>query len=194
MAFNIQEIQSKLVSGGARPNLFEVQIRNPVDQLGDTELKFLCRAAQMPASSIGTLEVPYFGRKIKLAGDRTFAEWTVTVMQSETMLVRNAMEKWSNEINSHVGNKRALNPGQGRTIGGYKTDATVTHFQKDGAESRRYRFIGLWPSEISPIDLDWSTTDTLEEYTVTFQYDLWINERIGSVGPSTDQSAGGITS
>ena len=87
-----------------------------------------------------------------------------------------------------------LNPGTGRAgnFGGYKTDATVTHFQKDGIKNRQYRFIGLWPSEISPIDLDWSTTDTLEEYTVTFQYDLWVNERIGIVGPSTDSAFAGF--
>jgi hypothetical protein len=106
------------------------------------------------------------------------------------MVIRNAMEKWSNKINGHVTNVRPLTPGNIETVGlgaTYKTDATVTHFAKDGNQSRQYKFIGLWPSEISPIDLDWSTTDTLEEYTVTFQYDLWVNLKVGEVGPSTDE-------
>ena len=193
MAFNISEIQSRLRGGGARPNLFEVHITNPVQSAFDTDLSFLCRAAQMPASSIGTLEVPYFGRKVKLAGDRTFAEWTVTIMNEENMSIRNAMELWSNKINGHVSNIRGLAPGSIlASESGYKSDATVTHFAKHGGPNRAYRFVGLWPSEISPIDLDWSTTDTLEEYTVTFQYDLWTSSGTDTVsggGPSLTASA-----
>jgi hypothetical protein len=116
------------------------------------------------------IEVPYFGRKIKIAGDRTFAEWTVTLINDEDMIIRNAMEEWSNNINSHLGNLRSFGSAS-PTL--YKANATVTHFGKTGLPLRSYTFNGLFPTEVSPIDLDWNTTDTLEEFTVTFQYDHW---------------------
>ena len=130
----------------------------------------MCRAAQMPASTLGTIEVPYFGRKVKIAGDRTFAEWTVTLIQDEDMTIRNSMEQWSNSINSHLGNLRSFSTAS-PTL--YKANASVTHFGKTGLPLRTYTFNGLFPTEVSPIDLDWNTTDTLEEFTVTFQYDYW---------------------
>ena len=155
MAFNINEIKSQLALGGARPSLFQVTLTNPVNAAADLKFPFMCRAAQMPASTLGTIEVPYFGRKVKIAGDRTFAEWTVTLIQDEDMIIRNSMEQWSNSINSHLGNLRSFATAS-PTL--YKANASVTHFGK---------------TEVSPIDLDWNTTDTLEEFTVTFQYDYW---------------------
>ena len=130
----------------------------------------MCRAAQMPASTLGTIEVPYFGRKVKIAGDRTFAEWTITIMNDEDMIIRNAMEQWSNSINSHLGNLRAFGSASPAL---YKANASVVHYGKTGLPLRTYTFNGLFPTEVSPIDLDWNTTDTLEEFTVTFQYDYW---------------------
>ena len=103
MAFNINDIRSQLALGGARPALFQVIMNNPANSGGDAKVPFMARAAQIPASTIGTIEVPYFGRKIKIAGDRTFAEWTVTVVNDEDFLIRNAMEEWMQNINSHLG-------------------------------------------------------------------------------------------
>ena len=145
MAFNINEIKSQLALGGARPSLFQVTLTNPVN-------------------------AAYFGRKVKIAGDRTFAEWTVTLIQDEDMIIRNSMEQWSNSINSHLGNLRSFATAS-PTL--YKANASVTHFGKTGLPLRTYTFNGLFPTEVSPIDLDWNTTDTLEEFTVTFQYDYW---------------------
>ena len=88
MAFNINEIKSQLALGGARPSLFQVTLTNPVNAAADLKFPFMCRAAQMPASTLGLIEVPYFGRKIKIAGDRTFAEWTVTCINDEDMIIR----------------------------------------------------------------------------------------------------------
>ena len=170
MAFNINEIKSQLALGGTRPSLFQVTLTNPVNAAADLHFPFMCRAAQMPASTLGMIEVPYFGRKIKIAGDRTFAEWTVTLINDEDMIIRNAMEEWSNNINSHLGNLRSFGTAS-PTL--YKANATVTHFGKTGLPLRSYTFNGLFPTEVSPIDLDWNTTDTLEEFTVTFQYDHW---------------------
>ena len=170
MAFNINDIKSELALGGARPSLFQVNMTNPITSAGDAKFPFMCRAAQMPASTLGMIEVPYFGRKIKIAGDRTFAEWTVTIINDEDMKIRNSMEEWSNSINSHLGNVRRTGSA-GPAL--YKANASVTHFGKIGNQLRRYTFNGLFPTEVSPIDLDWNTTDTLEEFTVTFQYDHW---------------------
>ena len=104
MAFNINEIKSQLTFGGAKASLFQVAITNPIDGAGDLKTPFMVQAAQIPAAELGVIEVPYFGRKVKIAGDRTFAEWTVTVINDEDFLIRNAMESWMAAINSHEGN------------------------------------------------------------------------------------------
>ena len=159
---------------------FQVTLTNPVNAAGDLKLPFMCRAAQMPASTLGTIEVPYFGRKVKIAGDRTFAEWTITIMNDEDMIIRNAMEQWSNSINSHLGNLRSFATASPAL---YKANASVVHYGKTGLPLRTYTFNGLFPTEVSPIDLDWNTTDTLEEFTVTFQYDHWeVNGITGNAG------------
>src|SRR6056300_513597 len=107
MAFNVNEIKSQLTLGGAKASLFQVQVLNPVNSGGDLKTPFMVKAAQIPESTLGVIEVPYFGRKVKIAGDRTFAEWTVTVINDEDFLVRNAMEEWMASINTHEGNIRA---------------------------------------------------------------------------------------
>jgi hypothetical protein len=169
MAFLVDTFKAALDGGGARPNLFEVQVTNPIDGGGDQKLTFTCRAAQLPASTIGTVETFYFGRQVKLAGDRTFAEWTVTILNDEDFVVRNAMERWMNAINGHISNLQ-LAP---EIL--YKQQATVTQFGKSGQRIKEYTFLGLHPTEVGAIDLAWDTNDTIEEFTVTFQYDYWVS-------------------
>ena len=176
MAFNINDIRSQLALGGARPSLFQVTITNPISQIADLKVPFLTVRAQIPASSLGTIQVPYFGRKIKIAGDRNFAPWTVTVINDEDFLIRNAMETWNNSINAYEANINQLGSGAPAL---YKSQATVTHFGKAGEILRVYQFNGLYPSEVSPITLDWNTQDQLEEFDVTFEYDSF--EVIGGV-------------
>lgn len=167
MAFNISDFKSRLNAGGARANLFDVQLANPFG--GDDKFTFTCKAAQLPASTMGVVETFYFGRQVKLAGDRQFAEWTVTVLNDEDFTVRNALERWMNTMNTHRGN---LETSGGAA--GYKRDATVNQYGKaGGAPIKSYKFEGLFPVEISTIELDWGTNDAIEEFTVTFQYDLW---------------------
>lgn len=177
MAFNINEMKSQLVYGGARQNLFQVQIQNPVNGAAFLKTPFMVQAAQIPSSDIGTIPVFYFGRAMKLAGDRTFGEWTVNIINDEDFLIRNSMEEWSNAINRLERNVRDVNR--------YKAVATVTQFAKDGKPIRSYDFQGIFPSNIAPIELDWSTTDQIESFQVTFQYDYW------TVGASTTGNAGG---
>lgn len=166
MAFSVNEFKSQLVGGGARPSLFQVQITNPILGVADFRVPFMCKAAALPASNLGSYTVPYFGRQVKYAGDRTFEEWTATIINDEDFAVRNAMEAWSNAINSHVSNTRALPQD-------YKSDAIITQYGKDGTTLRTYNFQGLYPLTISTIDMSWETVDTIEEFTVSFEYDLW---------------------
>jgi hypothetical protein len=170
MAFNVNEIRSQLTLGGARNSLFQVQFANPSNAAGDVKVPFMVRATTIPESTLGVIEVPYFGRKIRLAGDRTFGTWTVQVINDEDFLVRNAIESWSNQINTMQGNLRAFGAASPLL---YKSDATVTQFSKTGVPIREYSFRGIFPTEISTIDLDWSSTDTIEEFSVTFAYDFW---------------------
>ena len=176
MSFNINEFKSQLTGGGARPTLFQVQITNPILANADFKLPFMVKTAALPASTVGSYVVPYFGRQVKYAGDRTFEDWQVTIINDEDFAIRNAMEAWSNAINSHDSNIRALPQN-------YKSNAIVTQYSKDGSALRTYVFEGLYPVAIDSIPLSWETVDTIEEFGVTFQYDLWRVE--GSTGIST---------
>ena len=187
MAFNVQEFRSQLQYDGARPNLFEVSMPFP-QIINDTgaaanggltapaqKLTFMARSSQLPGSTIGMAVTNYFGREIKLPGNRTFPEWTVTVTNDEDFMTRNAFERWLNAMNSHTGNVR--DPSAVNAFN-YSVDAFVRQFGKDGADGvggviKEYKFIGLFPIDISPIDLDWGDNDSIEQYTVTFVYQWW---------------------
>jgi hypothetical protein len=182
MAFNVGQFKSRFQDGGARPNLFQVDITLP-PILGipadiSRKISFLAKAAALPSSSVGTYEVPYFGRTVKFAGDRVFDNWPVSIINSEDFDIRNAMERWSNLLNSHVSNTRAL-------PGSYKVDAFVTQYSKNQTVLRKYKFEGLHPVSIGPIGLSWENNNTVEEFDVDFQYDLWTVDDGGTTGIST---------
>lgn len=170
MVFNINQMRSQLTGGGARPTLFQVIITNPIDASADLKTPFMVQAAQIPTYTTGIINVPYMGRVIKEAGDRTFEDWTVTIINDEDFLVRNAMESWSNAINRLERNVRDTGSSSGLD---YKSQATVTQFSKTGEPIRTYQFEGLFPSNIASIQLDWSSTDTYEQFDVTFSYDTF---------------------
>jgi hypothetical protein len=182
MAFNVNQFAGALKDGGARSALFQVQITNPINGVSDVTVPFLCKAAAIPAATLGTVEVPYFGRTIKLAGNRTYAEWAPTIINDEDFAIRNAMEQWSNSINSFQGN---ISTAGGSAPSLYKSVAQVTQFSKTGEILRVYDFVGLYPSEVSQIDLAWDQ-EGVQEYQVTFQYDYW------QVSGGVTGNAGGI--
>ena len=173
MAFNIDDIRAGLALGGARPTLFQVQFTNPVSTDADDVTPFLVRATNLPSSTISPIEIPYFGRKMKIAGDRTFDVWQTTIMNDEDFRIRNALERWHNEINTLQSNLNVRGTSQPSL---YKSVATVTQFGKDGNSLRTYRFEGLFPLELSPIDLDWEATDTIENFSVAWAYDYFTIE------------------
>jgi hypothetical protein len=173
MPFNINEFRSQMVGDGARPNLFEVSMPFPgFSAPGDAQRKltFMCRSSALPGSTIGVVPIQYFGRELKFAGNRTFAEWTMTIINDEDFVIRNAFERWMNGINSHnlnIRNPVALNPGT------YTVDGEIIQYAKVGSVLRRYRITGAFPTDVSPIDLDWGSNDSIEEYTVTLAYQWW---------------------
>ena len=170
--FNINTFKNEgLKFGGARASLFDVSLPVPPGVISDLrKLTFTCRAASIPASTVGQIEVPYFGRKIKLSGDRTFADWSITVMNDEDYLVRKMFEEWLNVLNSHEGNKRKKEA----NFNSYKApDSTVIHYGKDGEPINAYTFVGLFPTEVSAMELDWDTTNSIQTFSVNLAYDYW---------------------
>jgi hypothetical protein len=186
MAFSINEIRGALTYSGARNTLFSLQVTSPAYLNGsasDNKLIFTARAARIPESKVGSIQVPYFGRKVKYAGDRTFDPWTITVINDEDFQVRDNMEAWLSSINSHTGNLLSGSATQAQ----YKSNATVTQYAKDGGIIRVYEFNGIFPTEVNAIDLDWDATDRLEEFQVTFDYDLWtiVDGNTGDAGTNS---------
>jgi hypothetical protein len=173
MAFNVDTFRrSGLTKGGVRPSQFEIIL--PAQVVGNAARgMLLCQAASLPASTVGTIEVPYFGRKVKVAGDRTFAEWTVTVMADEDDGIYQTLMGWMHDnLNTHIGNTRDSN-----YANGYKYPIVITQYGKEGAGSVINSFVldGAWPSDVAQVDLDWNTTDTIQTYQVTWQYDFWLS-------------------
>jgi hypothetical protein len=181
MAFNVNEFRSQMTGDGARPNLFEISMPFPAfAQPGNAQQKltFMCKSAQLPGATIGVVPVQYFGRELKFAGNRTFADWTITVINDEDFSVRNAFERWMNGINSH--NLNVRNPVALAPLG-YNVDGNVTQFGKTGNILKKYKFVGLFPTDITPIDVDWGSNDTIEEFSVTLTYQWWESVESGVV-------------
>jgi hypothetical protein len=171
MAFSITEIKGALKQGGARPTLFNVELFSPFQSDLNTLSSFMVQSAQLPGSSITPIEVPYFGRKIRVAGDRTFEPWTVTIINDEDFKIRHALETWHHRINTLVGN---LNSTGSPAPDNYKKRAAVHQYSKVGDEPiRTYQFEGMFPTEITPIELNWNDTDQIEIFQVTFVYDYF---------------------
>ena len=181
---NITNFRDRLVGGGARPNLFEVNIELPDGVIGQADyrddVRFMVKAAEIPAANIGNIPVPFRGRVLPVAGDRTFDPWTVTVINDSKFNIRDAMEQWSNKINDLQFDVGDISPSNYQTKaevfqlsrGGKTTSASST-----GGESittlRLYNFEGIYPSVVSSIPLDYGATDSIEEFQVTFNYLFW---------------------
>ena len=128
----------------------------------------LVKAANLPASTVGVVDVPYRGRVLKIAGDRTFEPWTVTVLNDEGFALRSKFEAWSSRIQDMQENLQHFDD-----IQDYQKDAFVRQYDRQGNITRSYKFASIWPSNISAIDLAWDSNDTPEEYTVEFQVQYW---------------------
>ena len=183
----LDQFKGRMLGGGARPNLFECELFFPPDSIpvGTTEdvlsdkTRFLVKAANLPASTLGVIDVPFRGRNLKIAGDRTFDPWTITVINDIDFSIRTAFERWMNLINKHEDAAGKINPfdyqkdvyvkqfGRPLTSGGTPTSATQIPVLK------QYRFYGVFPTSVSAIDLSYDSSDTIEEFTVDLQVQWW---------------------
>ena len=170
MAFSINTFRQKgLAQGGARPNLFDVLITGVQAAAIPSNHHLLCKIASIPPSTMGVVEVPYFGRMVKVPGNRTFDNISVTFLNDEDFGVRNAMEGWMNKQNSHNTN---FSDQPGTLFG----KMSIAQCGRDGTRiigGATWNFINIFPVALGEIALDWGSNDTIEEYTVDFAYDFW---------------------
>ena len=184
MAFTLTEFKSNLRGGGARPSLFSVNLTYPTG-ISNNSLKseFLIKGTTIPASTLGTYEVFFHGKGIKVAGDRTFDTSDTTIIKDEDLGIRQAQENWMKLISDHKLNTRdkTISSSEGENAL-YKKTLTVTQFGKGGSPLRKYEFFGAFPTALSTIALDWSSAD-IEEYTCTWTYDSW---NVGTLDTGTN--------
>ena len=205
----ISEFKTKLSGGGARPNLFEVSLPvlpasitdNTKIEWGATEIndfKFLCKSAQLPGSNIPAINVPFRGRILKVAGDRTFDDWTVTIINDENFKMRTALEAWSNAMGKLDDGTGQVNPSsymvdaEVRQLGrGKKPGSTDNNKQQGNYNSilRTYKFYDIFPTTIGAIDLSYDSSDTIEEFTVTFAVQYFTIGYKGNDEPNPNQQA-----
>ena len=173
----ISNFKTAMSGGGARPNLFEVEITEcpGAPEFDKTNFKFMCKAAQLPGQTIGAIEVPFRGRTFKVAGDRSIDPWTVTIINDEDFKYRNAFEAWSEliaKLDTNIGatlpdaymrNAKVYQLGRGSRAS--STDNTGT----ENVVLKEYEFIDIFPTSISPIDLSYDSSGAIEEFTVEFQ-------------------------
>ena len=189
---SISAFKGQLTGGGARSNLFEVDITFPAsvgpDNTRDEKVNFLCKAAEIPASNLGNIPVPYRGRVLPIAGDRTFDPWTVTIINDTDFLIRDAMERWSNSINDLQTAQGLVDPAA------YQTRAFVKQLGRSGDSPttkepvlRTYLFEGIYPNVVSSIPLDFGATDQIEEFQTTFNYLFYEVIKAGSTSGELTQ-------
>ena len=199
---SITNFRDRLVGGGARSNLFEVNITLPNGVFGlldvDADMRFMIKAAEIPASNIGNIPVPFRGRVLPVAGDRTFDPWTVTIINDQKFNIRDAMEQWTNLINDLQFAGGDINPADYQTkaeVFQLGRNAKTDGLDQTGGEGipvlRQYNFEGIYPNTVSAIPLDYGATDQIEEFQVTFNYLFWtVQGGVGVANPNNSQTAG----
>jgi len=196
MALSTIENLKTVLGIGARPNLFNVVINLPtgittLKQLVGNKIDILCKGAAIPAMTLGVIEVPFRGgRRVKIPGDRSWGDWTATFISDNEHLVRGVMVGWTDFIKAHDydGNSfRNLSVSGAAATGEapYYADILVKHLKQDGTVSRTYKLYDAFPTDVSAIDLSFDSTDTISEFTVTFQYH-WMNALMGDNEPGDD--------
>ena len=182
MAFTIDKFRSgALAAGGARANLFEVVISdidaNLMSAAGVKEFTFACKAAAIPPMAVGVVEVPYFGRVVKVPGNKTFDNWSVTIINDEGFAIRSGFEKWVASMGTHIGNVQSA--ASSALTSALFGQAEVRHYAKSGPSGdspvsiATYKFQNIFPVTMSEITLGWDANDAIEEFTVEFAYDYW---------------------
>ena len=190
MAFKVTDVINESMQG-TKPSLFMASIDFPPGVNGGVKAKersrFLIKATSLPASTLGMIEMPFMGRKIKIAGDRSFEDWETTIINDERMLMRTAIEKWSDGINGMQSNRSIFNE-----LSDYRRTARVTQLATNGEAIRTYEFHNIWPQTIAAIEVAWETVDTMSEFSVTWTYD-YFTAKNGAAG-TTDGDLSSLAS
>lgn len=194
MPFDLQAFKSAFADGGARPTFYDVLVSFPVvsgsaDVLGadgtaaSNKMLFSCVGASLPESRIGVVEIPYFGRTIKVEGNRVYPDWTVSIINDEAFTIKRALEAWHSKMNAAVDN--IMDPDYAN--GNFKVSAIITQYSKIGAADLTggtpiavYEMVGMFPTLIGDVRLGYDRANSLEDYTVTFAYDWWTPYNSGS--------------
>ena len=164
----VDDMKAKLVGGGARPNLFKVTMAFPSYVTENVELaSYMCKATSMPASTIAPIAVPFRGRQLQIAGDRTFDPWSVTIINDTDFNVRNSFEQWMNGINQHKQNTGLTQPSS------YMADMIVEQLDKDGTVEKTYNIRGTFPTNLGAIELSYENENAIEEFEVELQIQYW---------------------
>ena len=168
----VDDMKAKLVGGGARPNLFKVTMAFPSYVTANVELaSYMCKATSMPASTIAPIAVPFRGRTLQVAGDRTFDPWSVTIINDTDFNVRNSFEQWMNGINQHKQNTGLTQPSS------YMADMIVEQLDKDGTVEKTYNIRGTFPSNLGAIELSYESENAIEEFEVELQIQYWESDK-----------------
>ena len=193
MTLRIDDFKAAMSGGGARANLFRVNVAFPNAQIegdanasfGATETEalasFMIKGAQMPGRTINPIEVPFRGRMLKVSGDTNYEDWTITITNDNNFAVRNAFERWQEAINGAVTNVS----GGGLDAGSFNTyvaDMEVEQLGRDGKVIKRYVIKGAWPTTVDPIEVSYDNQDTIEEFGVTLAYQWWETESTVEAG------------
>jgi hypothetical protein len=171
---NISDFKAQLTGGGARANQFRVELAFPTyvsaGPIVGMKTQFLCKSAQLPASTIDNVPLQYRGRAVNIAGERTFAPWTISVYNDTDFAIRNALEQWSNGVQNLSTSNGRVNPRD------YQVDLMVHQLDRNGAIVKTYKFIDAWPSEVGAIALDFDTANAVETFDTTFTYNYWTSD------------------
>jgi hypothetical protein len=175
---NISDFKAQMIGGGARANQFRVELAFPsfvtAGALVGLNTQFLCKAAQLPASTIDNVQTFYRGRPVNFAGERSFQPWTISVYNDTTFSIRNAMEKWSDGVLNMAATNGRVNPRD------YQVDLLVHQMDRNGATVKSYKFSDAYPTEIGAIALDYETNNQIEMFDVTFTYNYWTSNTSSS--------------
>jgi len=175
----IQEFKEKLLDGGARASMFRMNITWPPavalgNVLGSPLVPWQCRLSEIPASTVGSFSLKYAGREVKFAGQRTYSNLNLTIINDGGFRVRRALEAWHDAINTRETNIATLTSPTGNPGSGYAGTGTVDQYDQQGNIIRSYVFIDLWPVNVGAIPLDWSQDSAIEDYPVEFAYQYWV--------------------
>lgn len=190
VVFNVDQFKAAMIGGGARANQFFVTLNFPsyVAQGGAAaaQAAFLVNAATLPGSIVQNTAIQYRGRQVNFAGERVFNPWTITVMNDNSFKIRNSLEAWMNGMNNLVDNTGLTNPVN------YQANLAVTQLDRNNAPLKSYTIHSAYPIDVSDITLNFGDNDTIETYTVTFQYQHYTVDNAGSVGNLVANAASSV--